>query len=105
MYSRMGDLAEQVTKKLKNNIIIQPTPSPSNDKTCSITILKKGSYGKSVKSLQTLLIAQGYSCGSYGADGDFGNSTLNAVKKFQTTKKLIVDGEVGPQVWTELLKF
>lgn len=108
MYSRMGDLAEQVTKKLKNNnIIIQPTPSPSNNKTCSITlpILKKGSYGKSVKSLQTLLIAQGYSCGSYGADGDFGNSTLNAVKKFQAAKKLIVDGEVGPQVWTELLKF
>ena len=66
--------------------------------------LKNGSKGNSVKALQLLLIGNGCSCGSCGADGDFGSATLAAVKKFQKAKGLSVDGIVGAKTWTALLK-
>lgn len=60
-------------------------------------ILKNGSTGSDVKELQTDLIALGYSCGSWGADGDFGDATEQAVRKFQSEHPpLEVDGEYGP---------
>jgi peptidoglycan hydrolase-like protein with peptidoglycan-binding domain len=46
--------------------------------------------------MQTMLIACGYSCGSAGADGDFGNNTLAALEAFQKDKGLTVDGVYGP---------
>ena len=45
--------------------------------------VKKGMTGKTVKALQILLIGLGYSCGSYGADGEFGSGTLSGVNKFK----------------------
>lgn len=60
----------------------------------------KGDY---VKKAQQLLIEKGYSCGSYGADGDFGNGTLVAVRKFQQDNGLEVDGVIGEQTWAALL--
>ena len=45
--------------------------------------LEKGDSGSDVKSMQNMLISLGYSCGSAGADGDFGNATYKAVKSFQ----------------------
>ena len=65
--------------------------------------LKNGSKGPSVKALQILLIGNGYSCGSYGADGDFGSGTDNAVRSFQKTNGLDMDGIVGPETWKKLL--
>lgn len=59
--------------------------------------------GETVKALQTLLIGYGYSCGSYGADGDFGNGTDKAVKAYQKAKGLEVDGIVGTNTWKKLL--
>lgn len=38
----------------------------------------------------------GYSCGSSGADGIFGQGTYNAVCKFQKANGLSVDGIIGP---------
>lgn len=55
-----------------------------------------GSKGTAVKTMQEMLIACGYSCGSYGADGDFGNATYAAVRQFQTENGLLVDGIYGP---------
>lgn len=57
--------------------------------------LKKGSDGTAVKCCQCMLICLGYSCGSYGADGDFGSKTYSAVKKFQKAESLDVDGIIG----------
>lgn len=45
--------------------------------------LKKGCKGDDVKNLQAELITRGYSCGSSGTDGSFGNATKNAVIAFQ----------------------
>ena len=72
--------------------------------TMELNVLRKGSKGNSVKALQILLIGNGYSCGSAGADGDFGTSTHNAVMKFQSAKKIGADGIVGMQTWSKLLK-
>lgn len=60
------------------------------------TVLKYGSTGAQVKKLQENLMKLGYSCGKYGADGDFGNDTLTAVKAFQKANNLTQDGVVGP---------
>ena len=42
------------------------------------------------------MIKLGYSCGSYGADGDFGAGTEAAVIAFQQKNNLDDDGEAGP---------
>ena len=54
--------------------------------------LSKGDKGDAVKEMQKMLIACGYSCGSCGADGSFGNDTLAALKKFEKAAGLTVDG-------------
>lgn len=64
--------------------------------------LRMGSRGAEVKTLQRLLTAHGYPCGA--ADGIYGNNTLAGVKAFQKAKKLAVDGIVGRDTWTALLK-
>lgn len=81
-----------------------PATAPTSPaKVTSLPLLRKGSEGASVKALQILLIGHGYSCGSYGADGDFGSATDAAVRKYQRAKGLEVDGQVGPATWSSLL--
>lgn len=63
--------------------------------TTSSSVLKKGSTGEAVKTMQTMLIACGYSCGSSGADGSFGSDTESALKSFQSANSLTADGEYG----------
>lgn len=60
-------------------------------------LLKNGCEGNDVKELQTSLIRLGFSCGKYGADGDFGDATEMAVRAFQDKFDLDVDGEYGPK--------
>ena len=56
------------------------------------TILKKGSTGSAVITMQTMLIACGFSCGPDGADGDFGKNTLAGLTAFQTANGLEASG-------------
>ncbi|MEO0624731.1 MAG: peptidoglycan-binding protein [Pseudomonadota bacterium] len=62
-------------------------------------VLRRGSRGASVASLQEALSAKGF---SLAIDGDFGPATELAVKQFQQRKRLEVDGIVGPATWGEL---
>lgn len=71
-----------------NNSNVNTSGSTSNS-----SVLKKGSSGSEVKELQNNLNKLGYNCGT--ADGDFGQKTLDAVKKFQKDKGLECDGIVG----------
>lgn len=71
--------------------------------TGAMPTLKRGSKGSEVKKLQEILISKGYSCGSYGADGDFGADTESAVKKFQKDHNIGTDGIVGEKTWSALL--
>lgn len=59
------------------------------------TFLQKGDTGENVRKMQSMLISCGYSCGSSGADGKFGDATLNALKSFQKNNGLEVDGYYG----------
>lgn len=70
----------------------------------SARILKIGCKGDDVKELQENLIKLGYSVGTWGADGDFGNSTNMAVRKFQQDHKLLMDGEAGPDTLNAIQK-
>ena len=65
--------------------------------------LRQGSTGESVKWLQWHLYKLGYLTSS-DIDGDFGPTTLSAVKKYQTDKKLDVDGVVGSGTRGQLIK-
>jgi peptidoglycan hydrolase-like protein with peptidoglycan-binding domain len=61
--------------------------------------LVEGDTGPAVKTLQTRLNVWG---AHLTVDGNFGASTLTAVKAFQTAHKLTVDGIVGPKTWAAL---
>ena len=50
------------------------------------------------------LIAQGYPCGSYGADGICGAATVSAIRAFQTANGLTADGICGQDTWGALLR-
>lgn len=91
MYARMGDLAEKVTKALAGEEIDMKPPIELPNR-----YLRKGSKGEDVKTMQTMLIACGYSCGKSGADGIFGSKTLAGLKVFQKKNGLTVDGIYGP---------
>ena len=69
-----------------------------------LRMLRSGMGGKDVEAMQAILIAKGYSCGTYGSDGDFGENTEKAVRNFQTDRKLSADGIVGEKTWAELFR-
>ena len=80
------------------------TTKGDNTVNIELNVIKKGSKGEQVKTLQRLLIAMGYSCGSSGVDGAFGSATDSAVRKYQKANSLEVDGIVGVNTWNSLLK-
>lgn len=65
-------------------------------------VLKRGSKGEYVYTLQRLLVAKGYD--PKGIDGIFGPGCDKAVRQFQKDNKLVVDGYVGPKTWGALYK-
>ena len=82
---------------------VEPVENKKGVCTVEVSILKKGSKGNEVKSMQILLIGYGFSCGSYGADGSFGSATDTALRAFQKANGLSVDGICGPKTWSKLL--
>ena len=89
--------------KANQEMVVSKLESPTIYCSVRLPRLVKGRKGDSVKALQTILVGYGYSCGKYGIDGDFGEDTLSAVKKFQKDMGMTVDGIVGPQTWAKLL--
>ncbi len=101
----MDDVRNDVAALLSNNQssttpVLTPTPTTSNDNLARV--LKKGKEGNDVKLLQEKLLKLGFDLGPWGADGDFGSSTENAVIQFQKVYKLNIDGEVGPATWNAI---
>lgn len=81
----------------------EPPAASETAEVSGLPLLERGSEGDSVKALQILLIGYGYSCGSYGVDGEFGSATENAVEAFQEDMELEVDGKVGSKTWAKLV--
>ena len=63
--------------------------------------LRKGTSGNITKLLQEKLVKLGYS--TNGVDGIFGSGTYSAVREFQKTRGLSIDGIVGQNTWRKLL--
>ena len=80
---------EYSVKEVKNTVSIE------------LTVLRKGSKGKQVKTLQRLLNGFGH---NLDVDGSFGSLTESALKSYQKTYNLEVDGVCGSQSWKSLLK-
>ena len=69
----------------------------------NMPVLKRGAKGAAVKAMQILLLGYGFTMEGYGADGSFGGATERALKKYQQTNGLAVDGSCGPATWAKLL--
>jgi peptidoglycan hydrolase-like protein with peptidoglycan-binding domain len=66
----------------------------------SVPVLRQGSTGSDVQRLQRALTA---ALGrTVSADGDFGSGTAQAVRDYQSSRGLSVDGTVGPATWSAL---
>lgn len=85
--------------KLATQEPVTPTASKA---WVELPVLRKGSAGGHVKTLQILL--NKYNKASLAEDGNFGSKTLAAVKAYQTSRKLSADGVVGGLTWAQLLK-
>jgi peptidoglycan hydrolase-like protein with peptidoglycan-binding domain len=80
----------------------QNSAESSTNNEVILPVVKKGSKGDIVKTVQSKLIEKGYNLSKYGADGDFGAETEEAVKEFQKNNNLIIDGIIGKNTWTKL---
>lgn len=73
------------------------------DFTVEMRVLKKGCKGDDVRALQLLLIGNGWSGGTWGADGNFGAETEAAVLAYQHKHGLQKDGKAGPETMSCIL--
>lgn len=76
---------------------------PTIDIPLGSRLLKRGSVGADVKTLQELLIQLGYKLPKHGVDSNFGAETETAVKAFQRTEGLEVDGKYGDKSHAALM--
>ena len=86
-----------------STIDAKPTTTVAVTSITGLPVLRSGAKTEYVRSAQLLLIGRGYSCGSDGADGEYGRNTRSATEKFQQDHSLEVDGIIGNQTWTRLL--
>lgn len=77
-------------------------PSAAENTPSRYPELKEGSTGTYVSQAQMRLKAAGFLHDT--ADGVFGENTLSAVKAFQKSRKLTVDGKIGKSTWEALMK-
>lgn len=94
----------------------EPVPDPAPDPTPAEGVVppvlkygdkdwyKGGDKGVAVAMLQMGLKKKDISIGIWGCDGHFGKDTETAVKKFQSSCNLIVDGIVGYDTWQVLFQ-
>lgn len=62
--------------------------------------ISPGAVGATVKAVQYLITRRGT---TLVADGNYGSVSVNAVKKFQSSRGLVADGQVGPKTWPSLV--
>ena len=101
------NIGDDWIRRLQNECNIQGFSSQKVDGIAGPNTLKgcptlqKGTSGNITKLLQEKLVTLGYS--TNGVDGIFGAGTYNAVREFQKTRELAIDGIVGQNTWRKLL--
>nr|WP_120191318.1 peptidoglycan-binding protein [Sinobaca qinghaiensis] len=88
--SASGSSSSNVTK----------APAASAGSSTLYRVLRQGSRGNDVKTLQQSLNSKGFNSGT--ADGVFGARTTSAVRSFQSAAKLSVDGVAGARTFNAL---
>lgn len=97
---RRGDIL--VTRTQGHTVVVltdgakaeSPAPAPDEETEVRET-LKRGMTGEDVRRLQQRLMELGYELPRYGADGEYGGETAQAVKAFQRDRGLTADGVAG----------
>lgn len=92
-------LQAECNKQGFSNQKVDGIPGSNTLKGCPM--LKKGASGNITKLLQEKLVKLGYN--TNGVDGIFGSGTYSAVREFQKTRGLSIDGIVGQNTWRKLL--
>jgi N-acetylmuramoyl-L-alanine amidase len=69
-----------------------------------VRVIRQHDHGEDVRDVQHRLIALGHAVDADELDGTFGGSTAAAVRAFQQQRGLLVDGDVGPETWFELVE-
>lgn len=96
--------ASKATKTSSTGILNQIVSSIKGDEfSMKLKTLSKGDSGEQVKALQILLMGRGQKLPKYGADGHYGDETVQAVKNFQKSKKIEQDGVAGKNTFSKLL--
>lgn len=102
---RIKTLQATLNKQYKAGLVVDGIFGVKTSAVCKKNYLYQGKKATThIRWLQTRLIELGYDLGKYGADGSFGNDTLNAVKKFQSDRKIEVDGYVGVETHKKLVE-
>lgn len=92
-------LQKELNKQYKAGLSVDGVWGPKTKSAC--VNVKQGAKGNITRTLQGCLIVRGY--GTNGFDGVFGGGTAKAVKAFQRSKGLTVDGVAGKNTWAKLL--
>lgn len=108
LYDRQGQIAETVNKLLAGSESVTDPVKEEKTVNIELPILRNGSTGAAVKTLQRLLRQLQY-VNTDGktliiVDGNFGSNTEAAVKRYQQNHLNGVDGIVGIKTWNKLLK-
>lgn len=102
-YLRRGDI---LVKKGHTAMVLEDGEAaalPTVTYAVNLPLLQRGSAGEPVRALQILLIGFGYSCGTWGADGEFGSATEKALLDCQAAAGLPMTGKTNLDTWCALL--
>ena len=103
-----GSKTEEATKEFQASVGLTPSgvvDAPTWEALPSgngMPVLKEGSKGEVVRSLQGTLTKGAYGLWDttpQGVDGEFGPNTAASVRAFQTFNRIKVDGIVGQETW------
>ena len=92
---RIKELQSLLNKIYNSGLVVDGIIGTHTNNALRKVVLKNYCENELVKFIQRRLIMNGRSVGNCGADGKYGKDTENAVRKFQETKGLTVDGITG----------
>ena len=96
-YDRLAGFGRPDYGMKASSVVDIPSTNPTTAYELGDHTLKKGDKGNDVEDMQENLIKLGYDLGDDGADGKFGSKTDEAVRNFQRSSALEVDGKFGPK--------